>query len=1009
MIANRGISRRRALVAATVVVWLTAGNAEGQVATNISPDGTLDTTVSTLGNVVAIGGGTVRGGNQFHSFSRFDVGTGDIASFGGPSSVQNILSRVSGGVGSSIDGMIRSEISGANFFLMNPSGIVFGPNATLDVTGSAHFTTADFVGLDDDVQFAALPSAKDALLSTAAPASFGFLQPNPAPIEVNAGVLNLETFTFDSVLAVPIQQSLSFVGGELAIEPATGDAPGGFVFAPAGRMNMVSVGSPGEVSFASNAWAVQSPSGGESSGITLSGFTQLGAVQVGPTALVDAAEVVVRGGRLVIDDGTIFPGVSFIAELPVPPPDGGFVDIEVSDDLSINGTGGFLALPGISIFNGAGDALIPGDAPDVSVRAPNVLISGGAGIQYERNGPGEAAEVSLEVGRLEIRDGATIGLSNFFAGAGGMLTVDASEVLIGNPDDLGPTGLFAVSDFHPAFGQVSFAPSLQFADSAAIVVNAQNRLQMEGSAGISADSFALGRSGDVTVTAGEMLLSGTGPETGVIAAQSGISGDSGSVNLIVEGEIRIENGFRVSASSFGSGDGGPVNITIGGNASSGSLDLTGSDSRILSGTAQATDPEYDDFARRYDAVFQFLADTPIPDYATLRAALGITPANGDLMEVMATLSGIPGPDGNTLLAATDFEPGSAGEIQLFSPEVELAADTRILTSTGWDGAAGAIAVNATTLQLTDGGSVSSQSGIVRLDGTRVVGAGDAGSVSLTATGPEGITVSGRSPETGVPSSVSTSTFGDGDGGLIQIDAPTIAISDGGEVTADSTGAGLTGDVALSASDQIVLDNGQISTSATTSDGGNIDLLAPNIIQLTESEVSTSVQSGVGGGGNILVDPEFVVLNDSQIIANAFGGPGGNIRIVAGNFVPSADSLVEASSQLGVQGTIVIESPENDIASQIAQLPKAYLDVSALLPERCAARRSGSESSFVVTGRGGLPPNPDGYLPSFVPSSGAAETRGEAVGPALDPDTASVRTQAITLALWSADCDRTAEN
>ncbi len=229
---------------------------------------------------------------------------------------------------------------------------------------------------------------------------------------------------------------------------------------------------------------------------------------------------------------------------------------------------------------------------------------------------------------------------------------------------------------------------------------------------------------------------------------------------------------------------------------------------------------------------------------------------------------------------------------------------------------------------------------------------------------------------------------------ILLTAPQILIQDRGLVTADSTGTGLTGNVTLVASDQIQMDKGSISTSATTSDGGNIELQAPNIIELIQSEVSTSVESGFGGGGNILIDPEFVVLNNSAVIANAFGGPGGNIRIVADNFVPSADSLVQASSQQSVDGTIAIESPENDIAGQIAKLPAAYLAATDLLPEPCAARRSGAASSFLITGRGGLALDPDDYLPSFGAIDGPTEL-GDFAG-FFDHDLTPVPASYVTL-------------
>jgi filamentous hemagglutinin family protein len=195
--------------------WLCAFGAAvphgyAQITTAITSDGTLGTTVNRSGNVIDINGGTIKGSNQFHSFRQFNVGTGDIASFNGPPNVtiRNILSRVTGGTRSEIDGTLRSTIPGANLFLMNPSGILFGPNARLDVSGSFHATTADYIRLQDGARFNAVPSAADNLLTTAPPAAFGFLTTNPAPIDVQAGVVDLNVFAFTNVLQVPVGQTL---------------------------------------------------------------------------------------------------------------------------------------------------------------------------------------------------------------------------------------------------------------------------------------------------------------------------------------------------------------------------------------------------------------------------------------------------------------------------------------------------------------------------------------------------------------------------------------------------------------------------------------------------------------------------------------------------------------------------------------------------------------------------------------------------------------------------------
>jgi len=92
--------------------------------TVITSDGTLGTSVSQSGNVSNINGGTTKGSNLFQSFGLFSVGTGDIASFTGPAAITNILSRVTGGRQSLIEGTLHSTIPGVNLSLLNPSGVL---------------------------------------------------------------------------------------------------------------------------------------------------------------------------------------------------------------------------------------------------------------------------------------------------------------------------------------------------------------------------------------------------------------------------------------------------------------------------------------------------------------------------------------------------------------------------------------------------------------------------------------------------------------------------------------------------------------------------------------------------------------------------------------------------------------------------------------------------------------------------------------------------------------------
>ena len=132
--------------------------------------------------------GQIRGSNLFHSFGQFSVPTGGSATFTGPNTIANIMGRVTGGQASVIDGRLQSAIPGANLYLLNPSGVLFGPNARLDISGSFHVSTADFLRLADGATFFANPG-QASVLTVAPPAAFGFLGPNPAAIAIQESVL----------------------------------------------------------------------------------------------------------------------------------------------------------------------------------------------------------------------------------------------------------------------------------------------------------------------------------------------------------------------------------------------------------------------------------------------------------------------------------------------------------------------------------------------------------------------------------------------------------------------------------------------------------------------------------------------------------------------------------------------------------------------------------------------------------------------------------------------------
>jgi filamentous hemagglutinin family protein len=120
----------------------------------ISTDGTIGPAANLSGPDYQITHelGSLSGKNLFHSFDTFSIANGESATFTGPDEIANVISRVTGGAVSSIDGLLRSEVGTADFYFINPAGVVFGENAQVDVPAAFHVSTADELRFEDGEQ-----------------------------------------------------------------------------------------------------------------------------------------------------------------------------------------------------------------------------------------------------------------------------------------------------------------------------------------------------------------------------------------------------------------------------------------------------------------------------------------------------------------------------------------------------------------------------------------------------------------------------------------------------------------------------------------------------------------------------------------------------------------------------------------------------------------------------------------------------------------------------------------
>src|SRR4051812_26099255 len=155
-----------------LVALLTAAPVQAQIVT----DGSVGPKVSLTGGQIEISAnlGTRRGDNLFHSFERFGIATGQSATFTGPGDIKNVISRVTGGEISTIDGTLASRVGQADLYFLNPAGVIFGPNARIDVPSSLHYSTEREMRFADGARFSAADQPGSGL-TVAPPEAFGFL------------------------------------------------------------------------------------------------------------------------------------------------------------------------------------------------------------------------------------------------------------------------------------------------------------------------------------------------------------------------------------------------------------------------------------------------------------------------------------------------------------------------------------------------------------------------------------------------------------------------------------------------------------------------------------------------------------------------------------------------------------------------------------------------------------------------------------------------------------------
>ncbi|WNZ43682.1 S-layer family protein [Leptolyngbya boryana CZ1] len=495
------------------------------------------------------------------------------------------------------------------------------------------------------------------------------------------------------------------------------------------------------------------------------------------------------------------------------------------------------------------------------------------------------------------------------------------------------------------YGQVAALGDVQLAGRSLVEVNGINAgsIQVQGRTVSLTDGSTLWaqnrgsqKAGDINVFASDRVqLSGTTSNlkirTSIINETIG-SGMSGDINIATP-DLSLMQGATIGNRTYSAANSGAVNVT----------------------TTRLNINGY------------------IPsDFSAFTALGSLTFSTGKAGDVQVKTRDLSIVDGG-FLGSTTFARGAGGNITIDADHVNVSGTTPIgntsliaSTTNGRNGNSGNLLLNTRTLILRESGTITTAS----------LGIGNAGELTVNAT--ESIELSTKSPLVSYGSAIAASVSplpaaytsqlsgGNvmpimGSSGEVTVNTPLLRISDNGRINASNYGIGNAGALNINTEKLELRNTGSLFSFTASGQGGNINVQTNSLILRDQSWIVTTAL-GSGDGGNITIQAPIILgLNNSDIIASAVTGRGGNINITTQGifglkFRPelTEGNDITASSQLGVNGTVEINNFGVNPNSGLVVLPENIINSSQQVASGCS---NNTGSSFVVTGRGGMPQNP----------------------------------------------------
>ena len=625
----------------------------------------------------------------------------------------------------------------------------------------------------------------------------------------------------------------------------------------------------------------------------------------------------------------------------------------------------------------------------VQVKANQVEIAGDLSINelYSESslnvftsGVGTAGTLNLETGRLTIRDGGQISVSSVNGSSAGSINIQASVVeLIGEgrfPSENGET--IIPSEISVATNRIpdETSTNIEFSGSSVGSLTLEaDQLRILNGAQISTFTGDVGSSGSIDIRANTIEISGRGTRTitlstgettigSQIYALASNGGNTGDI-LITAQTLIGQDGATIRTDSLGTGSSGSIQIQA-------EQVLFDDQVFISSGTAGAGNGgnitiETEQFTMQNNS--RIFSGISLPPDESEITSVEIPPnRRGGTVFIQASESINVEGEGTSISTGVSEEGarGNGGNVIIETEDLTINNQAFLFTGTQGNGDAGSVNIQAENIELTgssgistavfetgvgNGGNVTIETGDLTIDNraslsTGTQGNGDAGSVNIQAENIELIDSSfifANVSETGV-----------GNGGTITVDADELTVRNQSIIGVSSEGEGNPGNIDVNAS-QVRLEQAGLVAESVTGEGGNITINSPDISVRRESRISAAgSESGQTFDGNIDINSNLLVLlENSEIVTSAFDPTGGsniNIRPLGNSelgLLQSQNSIINAAGELSIDTTLNFDPPES--------LQVEVVDPAALIAQDPCIQ--GRNSSFIITGRGGIAPDP----------------------------------------------------